>query len=82
MAEFLTPREGGCEYEPPESLWKMITSYVAESEWQEVKKKLGGDLVEQSMELHEEVGEIGCHIECARLVLQFSSVGYSPSGVK
>ena len=43
------------DYEPPESLWKLITSYVAESEWEEVKFMLGEDLVEQSIELHQEV---------------------------
>ena len=43
------------DYAPPESLWALITAYIAESEWPEVKIMLGEDLVEQSIELHEEV---------------------------
>ena len=54
--ELSTPRDAyGEEYQPPESLWQAITSYIAESEWEEVKIMLGEDLIEQSIELHQEV---------------------------
>ena len=43
------------DYEPPESVWKLVTAQIPESEWPEVKIILGEDSVEQSMELHEEV---------------------------
>lgn len=43
-------------YQPPPSLWKLIESYTSGHELPEVKRLLGESLVEQSQELHEEVG--------------------------
>ena len=45
-------------YEPPVSLWKLVSAHIPESEWPEVKIMLGESLVQQSIELHEEVKNI------------------------
>ena len=44
-----------CPYEPPDSLWSLVEKSTPPHEREEIKRMLGGDLVEQSIELHEEV---------------------------
>ncbi len=47
-----------CGYEPPISLWSLVENHVAAHEREEIKNMLGASLVEQSLELHQEVGGI------------------------
>ena len=52
-----TPDMGvACPYEPPDSLWNLVEKSTPPHEREEIKRMLGVDLVEQSIELHEEVG--------------------------
>ena len=45
-------------YSPPESLWELVRLHVQESEQDEIKSLLGESLVDQSLELHQEVGAV------------------------
>ena len=42
-------------YEPPESLWQLITENVNESELDAIKAAIGESLVDTSIELHSEI---------------------------
>lgn len=45
-------------FERRSSLWKFIEEYVPESERIEIKEALGEDLVDETLDLHNEVGYI------------------------
>ena len=45
-------------FESRPSLWKFIEEYVPESERIEIKEALGEDLVDETSDLHNEVGYI------------------------
>ncbi len=45
-------------YEPPESLWELITQNVKECELDIIKSTIGESLVDTSIELHEEVNTL------------------------
>ena len=45
-------------FESRPSLWKVIEEYVPESERIEIKEALGEDLVDETSDLHNEVGYI------------------------
>ena len=51
----VSPIPGACPYEPPDSLWGLIEKSTPSHEREEIKHMLGEDLVEQSLELHQEV---------------------------
>ena len=60
-------------YEPPDFLWDLVEKSTPEHEREEIKRMLGEDLVDQSIELHEEV--IFCLIIISRdnvLFIDFS----------
>lgn len=42
-------------YEPPDFLWDLVEKSTPEHEREELKRMLGEDLVDQSIELHDEV---------------------------
>ena len=42
-------------YEPPDFLWDLVEKSTPEHEREEIKRMLGEDLVDQSIELHDEV---------------------------
>ena len=54
MADSVAPADLWA-YEPPIPLWSLVENYVHPHEREEVKNMLGGSLVEQSLELHDEV---------------------------
>ena len=61
MCEPSTSMEWRLEsFESRPSLWRLIEEYVPESERIEIKEALGEDLVDETLDLHNEVSRFTC----------------------
>lgn len=66
----------GCDeedigYAPPLSLWRLVEQHVDEYERDEVKSMLGNGIVEETLELHDELGAfLGIWQDCRHNTVQ------------
>lgn len=61
-------------FESRPSLWKVIEEYVPESERIEIKETLGEDLVDETSDLHNEVGYIYMYMYVCMLTFMSDNI--------
>lgn len=68
-------------FESRPSLWKFIGEYVPESERIEIKEALGEDLVDETLDLHNEVGYIYMYMYVCMLTFMSDNIMHYQSAI-